>query len=126
VAAAARDALLAQPHLLAAYTRTELLAGSRAGAPFFEGMRNSWHPEVSGDVQFVTQPYWMFGPAVATHGSPHPYDTHVPLLWWGPAWVKPGARGEHVQITDLAPTLARLLRIAPPAASEGRPLVLAP
>jgi arylsulfatase A-like enzyme len=88
-------------------------------------MRNSWHPEVSGDVQFVTDPYWMFGGAVATHGSPHPYDTHVPLLWWGPAWVRPGVHGERVAITDLAPTLAKLLRIAPPAASEGRPLVLA-
>jgi hypothetical protein len=126
VAAGARNALLAQPHLLAAYTRAELLAGSRAGAPFFAAMRNSWHPEVSGDVQFVTQPYWMFGPAVATHGSPHPYDTHVPLLWWGPEWVKPGARGEHVQVTDLAPTLAKVLRIPPPTANEGRPLGLAP
>lgn len=125
VAASARAALLAQPHLLAAYTRAELLAGSRAGAPFFAAMRNSWHPEVSGDVQFVTEPYWMFGTAVATHGSPHEYDTHVPLLWWGPAWVRPGVRRERVGITDLAPTLAGLLRIAPPAASEGRPLMLA-
>jgi arylsulfatase A-like enzyme len=40
--------------------------------------------------------------------------------------VKPGPRGEHVQVTDLAPTLAKVLRIPPPAASEGRPLGLAP
>ena len=126
VAAAARDALLAQPHLLAAYTRAELQEGSRAGAPFFEQMRNSWHPDVSGDVQFVTQPYWMFGTAVATHGSPHAYDTHVPLLLWGPAWVRAGVHPEPVEITALAPTLAALLHIPPPSASEGRPLALAP
>jgi hypothetical protein len=126
VAAAARDALLAQPHLLAAYTRAELQGGSRAGAPFFEAMRNSWHPDVSGDVQFVTEPNWMFGSAVATHGSPHAYDTHIPLLLWGPAWVKPAPHPERVEITALAPTLAALLHIPPPSASEGRPLVLAP
>ena len=32
------------------------LAGSRAGAPFFEQMRKSWHPDVSGDVQFAFKP----------------------------------------------------------------------
>ncbi|MDE2607058.1 MAG: alkaline phosphatase family protein [Burkholderiales bacterium] len=125
VAAAARDALLAQPGLAAAYTRQELLTGSRAGAPFFEAMRNTWHPDVSGDVQYVTRPYWMFGKAVATHGSPYDYDTHVPLLLWGPRWVRPGAYAQRVEAADIAPTLAQILRVPAPAACEGRPLPLA-
>jgi predicted AlkP superfamily pyrophosphatase or phosphodiesterase len=124
VAGAARDALLAQPQFAAAYTRQELQAGSRTGAPFFEQMRNTWHPDVSGDVQYVTRPYWMFGTAVATHGSPYEYDTHVPLLFWGPAWVQAGARPARVETADIAPTLARLLHVPAPAASEGRPLPL--
>jgi arylsulfatase A-like enzyme len=124
VAAAARAALLAQPGIAAAYTRQELAGGGDEGAPFFRAMRRSWNPERSGDVQFVLRPHWMFGKAGATHGSPYDVDTHVPLLLWGPAWIAPGARDVAVDMTDLAPTLAALLRIPAPAASEGRPLPL--
>jgi predicted AlkP superfamily pyrophosphatase or phosphodiesterase len=125
VADAARDALLAQPQLAAAYTRRELQSGSRAGAPLFEAMQGTWHPDVSGDVQYVLKPYWMFGTAVATHGSPYEYDTHVPLLVYGPPWVRPGSHAARVATADIAPTLAGLLGVPPPAASEGRPLPLA-
>ncbi|QJW84274.1 hypothetical protein HK414_11900 [Ramlibacter terrae] len=82
VATAARDLVVLEPGIGAAYTRRELESGSRAGAPFFAAMRRSWHPEVSGDVQYVLRPNWMAGSSVATHGSPHPYDTHVPI-WCG-------------------------------------------
>jgi predicted AlkP superfamily pyrophosphatase or phosphodiesterase len=126
VAAAARDALLAMPAFAAAYTRSELESGSRAGAPLFEPMRKAWHPQVSGDVQYAVKPYWMFGNSVATHGSPHEYDTHVPLMLWGPGWIPAGARAARVEVADIAPTLAGLLRVAAPAASEGRPLPLTP
>ncbi|HEY8358319.1 MAG TPA: alkaline phosphatase family protein [Ramlibacter sp.] len=124
VATAAQGLLLAEPGIGAAFTRRELAGGSRAGAPFFEAMRRSWHPEVSGDVQYVLRPNWMAGASVATHGSPHPYDTHVPILLWGPRWVRPGQVDTRVDVTDIAPTLARLLRVPAPAASEGKPLPL--
>jgi arylsulfatase A-like enzyme len=118
----ARMLLMAEPGIAAAYTRRELDGNSRVGAPFFEQMRKSWHTDVSGDVQFVLKPYWMFGSAtsVATHGSPHNYDTHVPILLYGPKWVRPGRIDARVEVVDIAPTLARLLGIAPPSASEGR------
>lgn len=126
VAAAARDALAAEPAIVAAYTRAELAGGSRAGAPFFDAMRRSWHPTLSGDVQYALKPYWMLGSSssIATHGSPHPYDTHVPILLWGPRWIQPGEVRPRVAVTDLAPTLARLLQVATPASSEGTPLPL--
>nr|WP_240980301.1 alkaline phosphatase family protein [Ramlibacter agri] len=124
VAAAAREALLAQPGIAAAYTRQELASGSRAGAPFFAAMQRSWNAGRSGDVQYVTKPFWMFGTAGATHGSPYEEDTHVPLLLWGPAWVRAGHAAQPVDMVDVAPTLANLLRLPPPAASEGRPLPL--
>lgn len=124
VAEEARRLLLAEPGFGAAYTRRELLSGSLAGAPFFEAMRKSWHPDVSGDVQYTLKPNWMFGSAVATHGSPHPYDTHVPIMVYGPRWVKSGRIDTRVEVADIAPTLARLLRVPAPAASEGRPLPL--
>lgn len=124
VAAAARDVLVAQPGIGAAYTRRELEGGSRAGAPFFEPMRRSWHREVSGDVQYVLRPHWMAGSSAATHGSPHAYDTHVPILVWGPRWVRPGQVGGRVEVADIAPTLARLLGVPAPASAEGKPLPL--
>jgi predicted AlkP superfamily pyrophosphatase or phosphodiesterase len=126
VAEEARKLLLAEAGFGTAYTRRELLSGSRAGAPFFEASRNAWHPDVSGEVQFTLKPYWMFASSssIATHGSPHPYDTQVPILLYGPKWVKPGRVDSHVEVVDIAPTLARLLGVPAPAASEGRPLPL--
>ncbi len=118
----ARRLLLAEPGFAAAYTRRELLSRSRASAPYFDAMRLAWHGDVSGEVQVVLKPGWMFGNAVATHGSPHEVDTHVPILLYGPAWIAPGEQAERVAPVDIAPTLARLLRIQTPAASEGRVL----
>lgn len=124
VAQAARDQLLAQPGIAAAYTRAELMPGSRASGPFLEALRKSWHAQRSPDLQFVLKPHWMLGSAVATHGSPHAYDAHVPLMLWGPRWVKAGRIDRPVEIVDLAPTLAGWLRVPAPAQSEGRALPL--
>ncbi|MES2581922.1 MAG: alkaline phosphatase family protein [Pseudomonadota bacterium] len=126
VADAARTLLLAEPGFAAAYTRAELLSGSRAAEPLFAQMRKAWHADVSGDVQYVLKPYWMFGGrAVATHGSPYGYDTNVPILTYGPPWIGKGRVDTRVEVVDIAPTLASLLGIDPPATSEGRPLPVA-
>ncbi len=123
LAEAARTLVLAEPGIAAAYTRAELQSGSQAAAPFFAQMRKSWHPEVSGDVQFTVKPHWMVGTGyAATHGSPHAYDTHVPIALYGPRWVQPGRIDTPVQVVDIAPTLARWLQVAAPARSEGTPL----
>ena len=123
VAQAARALLLAEPGFAAAYTRAELLSASHTTDPLFAQMRKAWHVDVSGDVQYVLKPYWMFaGRAVATHGSPYDYDTHVPILTYGPAWIGKARVDQRVEVVDIAPTLAGLLGIAPPATSEGKPL----
>jgi len=125
----ARRLLLAEPGFAAAYTRRELESGRQPwsqlfGTSYFEPMRKSWHPEVSGDVQYILKPYWMFGTTTSTHGSPYEYDTHVPILAYGPRWVKPGRVDRRVEVVDIAPTVARWLGVAVPAASEGQPLPL--
>jgi hypothetical protein len=122
----ARKVLLAEPGIAVAYTRAELESGSRAGEPFFEPMRKSWNRDLSGDLQFALKPYWMMtsSSSMTTHGSPHPYDTNVPILVYGPKWVMPGRIDTRVEIVDIAPTLARLLQLPPPSASEGQPLPL--
>ena len=87
----------------------------------------AWNKDVSGDVQYALKPDWMLASStsITTHGSPHPYDTHVPILVYGPRWVKPGRVDSRVEVADIAPTLARLLGVPAPSASEGKPLPLA-
>ena len=123
----ARRLLMAEQGMAAIYTRAELESASRAGAPFFEAIRRSWNRELSGDLQMVLKPYWIFSSQNGkgtTHGGPHAYDTHVPILFYGAPWMKPGRLDTPVQVADIASTLAGLLGIPPPAASEGKPLRL--
>jgi len=42
-----------------------------------------------------------------THGSPHDYDQHVPLIFMG-AGIKSGSYRDASGPMDIAPTLARL------------------
>jgi predicted AlkP superfamily pyrophosphatase or phosphodiesterase len=56
------------------------------------------------------------------HGSPWDYDTHVPLLFHGPPFIKQGVVNDAVTQQDVVPTLAALLGTAPPATAIGRPL----
>ena len=46
---------------------------------------------------------------------------HIPLVLRGPR-IKPGTYAGHVALNDLAPTLAALLEVEPPAGSSGRVL----
>lgn len=124
VAEQVRRLLLEDPAVAAAYTRAELEGRTRMGEPFFEAVLKGWHREVSGDVAFVLKSHWAHGNEVHSHGSPHPYDTHVPIALYGPAWMTPGQRDQRVDVADIAPTLARLLGIPPPPAAEGKPLPL--
>jgi arylsulfatase A-like enzyme len=40
----------------------------------------------------------------------------------GKRWIKPGAYGQYAEVVDIAPTLANLLHVRPPAGAEGRVL----
>jgi arylsulfatase A-like enzyme len=59
------------------------------------------------------------------HGSPWEYDTHIPLIFAGAPFVKPGVSNAAVSQQDVVPTLATLLGTAPPATALGRPLLQA-
>jgi hypothetical protein len=56
-----------------------------------------------------------------SHGRPYWYDRHVPLIFFGPGIVR-GRDATRVSTTDLAPTLARLARVAFPTDVDGRAL----
>ena len=124
VYAAARASLLRHPDVQAAFTREQLREPPRPGEPFAEQVHKTWHPERSPPVILVLRHGRFFGsrPVGSTHGSPHPYDTHVPIMLWGPAWVGRGEVREPVEVADLAPTLARALGLPAPRDSQGRVL----
>lgn len=81
---------------------------------------NGYNQKLSGDIQFVYRPQWFegFGRGT-THGSWNPYDSHIPLLWYG--WgIKQGKSYREVYMTDIAPTIASMLQIQMPNGSIGK------
>lgn len=127
VQAAARDELMKLPGVSAVFTREQLL-GSDTRTPYLESMRKSFDPTRAAQLQIVLKPGWIFSfrAGGSTHGSPYAYDTHVPLLFWGPSYVGRGEVKTPVEVADLAPTLAALTGLPAPAQSQGRDLKLKP
>ena len=82
-----------------------------------------YHPHRSGDILLICEPgYYEYGnsssPVGTTHGAWNPYDTHIPLLFYG--WrVKHGATSREVHINDIAPTVCQMLTIQQPNACTG-------
>jgi len=58
----------------------------------------------------------------ATHGSASPFDVHNTLIDWGPSFKEGLVSDAPCGIVDVAPTVLRLLGIAPPSTMQGRPL----
>lgn len=95
---------------------------SRAPKDRYEAMYSAgYRSERSGDVFVHLKPGWYESSRKTgtTHGSVHPYDTHIPfiLMGWG---VKGGKSAEWVSITDIAPTVCQLLKIQSPAGTTGK------
>lgn len=115
-----RDALLTLEFVEAAYTRTDLNAGTITG-PHAEGVLLSHYGPRSGDVYYHMKPFWVERKTGTNHGTPYTYDTHVPLVWFG-VGVKPGIYPQRVGVDDIAPTLARILGVVAPPRAMGRNL----
>jgi hypothetical protein len=81
---------------------------------------NGYFPQRNGDLQIIYKPQWIDGGSTGTtHGSWSPYDAHIPLLWYG--WsIKPGKTSRETYMTDIAPTIAALLKIQAPSGSVGK------
>lgn len=121
----AAEIAVAQPGIHAAYTRTDLLAGSVEPGPFTPRIEASTHAERSGHVYVVPKEHWLLAtnpdPLVAMHGTPWPYDSAVPIVVWGTR-ARPQIVPRPVDPRDIAPTIAQLLGLRAPRASSGTPL----
>jgi arylsulfatase A-like enzyme len=58
------------------------------------------------------------GPTGTSHGSPYRYDTHIPVLFWGPKYTTTILH-RRVNLVDVAPTIAGYLNIPPPNTIDG-------
>jgi Type I phosphodiesterase / nucleotide pyrophosphatase len=80
-----------------------------------------YHPERSGDIQYVPQAPNFVG-NFSSHSGPWPYLQRVPLFLYGPGHVTAAGRIDRpVTVADIAPTIADLIGFDFDA-PDGRPL----
>jgi predicted AlkP superfamily pyrophosphatase or phosphodiesterase len=103
------------------YTKSQLAQGEVPNTVLGRKYLNSYSPEGSWYVMGVPDIYTV-GPSKGTdHASPHNYDTHVPLAFYGLPF-QPGTYRTPTEPVDLAATIASLLGINAPTHAVGRVL----
>jgi predicted AlkP superfamily pyrophosphatase or phosphodiesterase len=88
----------------------DLLRGDTIKDPIARRWAHQFPAQSNVELVITLTPFSIFGTGVATHGSPYDYDTHIPLIFYGP-WFKPGRYTEFVRTVDLAPTLAEIIEV---------------
>jgi predicted AlkP superfamily pyrophosphatase or phosphodiesterase len=106
------------------FTRSELLKANPHQTPFTRQFVNAFHAKNSADllVQLKVNHLVISTPTGTDHGTPYPYDSHVPLVFAGPG-VQPAVVKPRARTVDIAPTLADLLGIAAPSNLDGKSLL---
>ncbi len=121
----AAEAIVAHPAVWKAYTRHRIERRQLPESDITEAVYHSFHTENSGDVMLVSTPFYLllgeYGSATVgtSHGWPHEYDTHVPIMFHGP-WIAPGHYRHRVDTADITPTICNLLQITMPSGRDGR------
>ena len=113
------DFLLEQPGISRAFA-LDALDHITLNTSIKNVLANGYYPARSGDIQIISDPQWIEGFAAegTTHGVWNPYDSHIPLVWYG--WnIQPGKTNRKVFMTDIAPTIAAMLHIQMPNGSIG-------
>lgn len=101
------------------WTRTQLGAAQPPAGRAARAYWRSFHAERSPDLLAQYQPFFVpVQGTLATHGSPYPYDAHVPLILLLPDRIG-RAISTPADTVDLAPTLAGLLGLPRPHHLDG-------
>jgi arylsulfatase A-like enzyme len=116
------DFLVTQPGIAVALTSNELKTNQyKYGIK--QMMQNGFYASRNAEIEFVLKPNWLtwFTKKGTSHGTPYEYDTHVPLIFYG--WkIKNNKSDTDVKITDIAPTVSKLLGIEAPNGATGKPV----
>jgi hypothetical protein len=104
------------------FTRAELSGPGSEADPITARVKRSFYPARCGDVYVLLRRYWIESktptdptqlPTGTTHGTPYDYDTHVPLLVYGPG-IHGGERDEPTTPQALASIFAKWLGVSRP------------
>ncbi len=113
-------AIRSLPYVADVFTVDELRDRSAADRPLGELFVNNYYPDRTADLIIAWQPgvlvtSWRQG---TNHGSPHRYDTDIPIVFYGSAFPAE-RRSDRIRSVDIAPTLAGLLGIDLPESVDG-------
>tara|TARA_R110002110_G_scaffold245617_5_gene462095 strand:- start:39527 stop:41206 length:1680 start_codon:yes stop_codon:yes gene_type:complete len=110
-----------------AVTRTDLESGNLPDTPLMQKLQRAFHPQRSGNVLVIQNPFWYLYPDAeefaAMHGSPYAYDTHVPIIAAGPGIPRGVIVDRPVAISSIAPTLTTYVGARLPSGSDHPPLI---
>jgi predicted AlkP superfamily pyrophosphatase or phosphodiesterase len=114
-------AAMTVPGIARCYTRAQIEHGTIPDSDLIgRRVQHGFYSSRSGDLILVASPFYLLAAADPTsHGTPYSYDTHVPLMLMGPG-IKSDRYLQPANPTDIAPTLAALLRVQAPSNSVGR------
>jgi hypothetical protein len=120
------EAAITIPGVINYFTRTQIINGNMPQTALARRVTNGFNRLRSGDVWVITKPFSFFseGGLGTTHGSSYNYDTHVPVIFFGKGVTK-GRYSIECSPSDIAPTLASLLRIEMPSNRYGQVLPVA-
>jgi hypothetical protein len=113
-----------RPIIRHVYTRVQMAAGQLPATEEGQLILHSYSPNGEWYVMVAPGMYELSMTKGANHFSPYSYDRHVPLAFYGSAFV-PGTYHDRVAPVDIAATFASLLRVNQPSACVGHVLTQA-
>ena len=116
-----KDFLMSLDHVKRVYTQEEIL-GATGQDYYLNFIFKGYDPKQNGDLVVVQGTGYLESIETGTtHGTPNSYDTNVPLLFYG--WQIPkGGSYKKAYITEIAPTLSKMLKITFPNGTESEVL----
>lgn len=83
----------------------------------------AYFPGRSGQIFLVPRENEVIAPLDSlhpfTHGTPWDYDTAIPMLFYGPSYIRSGDFSDRATHQDVVPSLAKLLRLELPPTVTG-------
>jgi hypothetical protein len=101
------------------YTRDEIMTNQVPQTPWLKNLASSYNPLRGSDVIGILNPYWNAdSERLVNHETSYDYDSWVPLaIWW--QGIHKHNIHRRVEVTSLAPTLARILTVRRPSGATG-------
>lgn len=116
-----KEIIARNPGFAFVMTRAEYEASQFPPGMFERKMKKTFYRGRSGNVIAIQKPFYINAGKAANHMTGYVYDRTVPIIFSG-FGIKNGLYSEKAEVVDIAPTLAFLLGILPPALSEGKVL----